>query len=150
MPGVRSFVHTGVVVEDLAATVAFVTALGLECGKPMHVEGEWVDRIVNLPGTRVEAVMARLPDGTDALEVIKFHAPAAGAGVDPAPPNHPGIRHIAFTVDDLHAVVDRLRAGGWETVGEVVDYEGVFLLCYVRGPEGLIFELAEPIRSESA
>jgi catechol 2,3-dioxygenase-like lactoylglutathione lyase family enzyme len=142
--GVSGFVHTGVVVEDLDAVVAFLTALGLDCGRPMMVEGEWVDRIIDLDGTRVEVVMVRLPDGTDALELAKFHTPAAGAPVEPAPPsNRPGIRHIAFAVDDMDATVARVRAAGWDTVGDVVDYEGMYLLCYVRGPEGLIIELAE-------
>jgi catechol 2,3-dioxygenase-like lactoylglutathione lyase family enzyme len=147
--GVSSFVHAGVVVDDLAVVVEFLTSLGLECGEPMTVEGEWLDRIVDLPGARVEIVMARAPDGTGTLELAKFHAPPADADAEPAPPNRPGIRHIAYTVDDLRAVVDRMRTAGWDTVGDVVDYEGDYLLCYVRGPEGLIVELAEPLRSES-
>jgi catechol 2,3-dioxygenase-like lactoylglutathione lyase family enzyme len=150
--GVSRFVHTGVVVEDLAAVVEFLTLLGLRCGEPMIVEGEWVDRIVDLPGVRVEVVMVRLPDGTDTIELAKFHAPTADAdpGAGSAPPNRPGIRHIAYGVDDMRAVVDRVRAAGWDTVGEVVDYAGAYLLCYVRGPEGLIVELAEPMGSTSA
>jgi catechol 2,3-dioxygenase-like lactoylglutathione lyase family enzyme len=143
--GVAGFVHTGVVVEDLAAAVEFFTAIGLECGEPMTIEGEWVDRIIALPDARVEVVMVRLPDGTDTLELVRFHAPVAdgGAGAGPAPANRPGIRHIAYRVDDLHEVVDRVRAAGWGTLGEIVDYQGQFLLCYLRGPEGLIVELAE-------
>ena len=75
--------------------------------------------------------------------MVRFRSPAAGAQ-EPAPAaNRPGLRHVAFTVGDVHAVVERLRAAGWDTVGEIVDYEGMFLLCYVRGPEGLIVELAE-------
>jgi catechol 2,3-dioxygenase-like lactoylglutathione lyase family enzyme len=145
---VSGFVHAGVVVDDLAAAVRFVRLLGFECGDPMTVEGEWVDRIIGLPDARVEAVMVRLPDGSDTLELVKFHAPPAEADGNgaPAPANRLGIRHLAFKVDDLHAVVDRMRAAGWDTVGEIVDYEGIFLLCYLRGPEGLIFELAEPLR----
>src|SRR4051794_27115641 len=123
--GVSSFVHTGVVVDDLAAFVEFFTLLGLDCGRPMIVEGEWVDRIIDLPEARVEAVMVRLPDGTDTLELVKFHAPSgADAGAETAPANRPGIRHIAFKVGDLRAVVEQVRAAGWDTVGEVVDYEG--------------------------
>jgi catechol 2,3-dioxygenase-like lactoylglutathione lyase family enzyme len=111
----------------------------------MTVEGEWAARIVGLPGQRVEAVMVSTPDGTDALELVKFHAPDA-EGEPGGPPNRLGPRHICFQVDDLQAVLDRTRAAGWETTGEVVDYEGLFLMCYLRGPEGLIFELAEPLR----
>jgi hypothetical protein len=97
--GVSSFVHAGVVVDDLAVVVEFLTSLGLECGEPMTVEGEWLDRIVDLPDARVEIVMARAPDGTGTLELAKFHAPPAHADAEPAPPNRPGIRHIAYTVD---------------------------------------------------
>jgi hypothetical protein len=80
--------------------------------------------------------MVRTPDGTDALELVKFHEPPAEADAQPAPPNRRGIRHLAFAVDDMSAVIDRLRTAGWHTVGEIVDYQGMFLLCYVRGPEG--------------
>jgi catechol 2,3-dioxygenase-like lactoylglutathione lyase family enzyme len=87
--------------------------------------------------------MARLPDGSDVFEVVRFDSPSARAQ-GPAPAaNRPGLRHIAFTVDDVGGVVDRLQEAGWETIGELVDYENVYLLCYVRGPEGLIVELAE-------
>jgi catechol 2,3-dioxygenase-like lactoylglutathione lyase family enzyme len=145
--GVTTFVHTGVVVEDLEAAVGFFTALGLDCGKPMLVGGPWVERIIGLPDPQVEVVMVRLPDGTDTLELVRFHAPAATAtDRAPAPANRPGIRHIAYQVDDMHAVVEHMREAGFDTVGEVVDYEGIFLLAYLRGPEGLIIELAEPLR----
>ena len=91
----------------------------------------------------VKTVMARGPDGSDMFEVIRFRSPSAGAQ-EPAPAaNRPGLRHIAFKVDDVRAVVDRIREAGWDTVGEIVDYEKMFLLCYVRGPEGLIVEFAE-------
>lgn len=147
--GVTRFVHTGVVVDDLAAAVVFFTSLGLECGDPFTAGGEWVDRILGLPAVRVEGVIVRLPNGADVLELVRFHEPPAEPDGQPAPPNRHGIRHLAFAVDDLRAVVDRLRAAGWDTVGEIVDYQGMFLLCYVRGPEGLIIELAEPLRSAS-
>jgi catechol 2,3-dioxygenase-like lactoylglutathione lyase family enzyme len=115
----------------------------LHCGEPgVHV-GEWIDRIIGLDNATVEVVMARAPDGGDIFEVVRFRSPAAGAQ-DPAPAaNRPGLRHVAFTVDDVRGVVHRLRAAGWETVGEIVDFENTFLLCYVSGPEGLIVELAE-------
>jgi catechol 2,3-dioxygenase-like lactoylglutathione lyase family enzyme len=106
-------------------------------------DGLWIDRIIDLRDARVEVVMARLPDGTDVFEVIRFHSPSAAAGELAPEANRPGLRHVAFTVDDVRGVVDRVRDAGWETVGEIVSYEDVFLLCYVRGPEGLIVELAE-------
>lgn len=149
--GVTNYVHAGWVVEDLQAAVAFLTTLGLECSKPMTIEGEWIDRIIAVPDARVEIVMASAPDGTGTIELVKFHSPPGEPepGGAQAPPNRTGIRHIAYQVDDLLAVVDRVRAAGWDTVGEVVDYQGQYLLCYLRGPEGLIVELAEPLRSRS-
>ena len=142
-PGVTDFVHIGLVVEDLEETVRFLALLGFDCGEPGVFGGEWIDRIIGLHDVTVETVMARAPDGRDMFEVVRFRSPSAGAH-EPAPAaNRPGLRHVAFKVDDVRGVVDRVRAAGWDTVGEIVDYEGMFLLCYVRGPEGLIVELAE-------
>jgi catechol 2,3-dioxygenase-like lactoylglutathione lyase family enzyme len=141
--GVTDFVHIGLVVEDLDETVRFLSLLGLNCGEPGTFGGEWIDRIIGLENVTVEVVMVRAPDGTDVLEVVRFQSPSASAQ-EPAPAaNRPGLRHIAFKVDDVRGVVERVRAAGWETIGELVDYENTFLLCYVRGPEGLIVELAE-------
>jgi catechol 2,3-dioxygenase-like lactoylglutathione lyase family enzyme len=142
-PGVTDFVHIGLVVEDLDETVRFLGLLGLDCGKPGVFGGAWIDRIIGLENAKVEVVMVRGPDGSDVFEVVRFHSPAASAQEAAPAPNRPGLRHVAFTVDDVRGVVDRVREAGWETVGEIVDYEGMFLLCYVRGPEGLIVELAE-------
>lgn len=141
--GVTRFVHTGVVVDDLDAAVGFFTLLGLDCSGPFTADGDWVGRIIGVPEARVEGVMVRTPDGTDALELVRFHAPPAEPDPQPAPANRRGIRHIAFAVDDIRTTVAQLRSAGWDTIGEIVDYEGLFLLCYVRGPEGLIVELAE-------
>lgn len=141
-PGVTNFVHVGLVVEDLDEAVRFLALLGFDCGEPGVFSGEWIDRIIGLDHVTVEVVMARAPDGSE-MEVVRFHSPSAGAQ-EPAPPaNRPGLRHVAFNVDDVHGVVDRLREAGWETVGEIADFEKTYLLCYVRGPEGLIVELAE-------
>ena len=112
-------------------------------GEPGVFSGEWIDRIIGLEDVTVEVAMARAPDGSDVFEVVRFHWPSAGAGEQAPAANRPGLRHIAFTVDDVRGVVDRVQEAGWETVGEIVDYENTFLLCYVRGPEGLIVELAE-------
>jgi catechol 2,3-dioxygenase-like lactoylglutathione lyase family enzyme len=145
-PGVTSFVHIGLVVEDLDETVRFLTLLGFDCGRPGVFGGEWIDRIIGLENVTVEVVMARGPDGSDIFEVVRFQSPPAGAAQEQAPAaNRPGLRHIAFKVDDVRAVVDRVREAGWDTIGEIVDYESMFLLCYVRGPEGLIVELAERV-----
>jgi catechol 2,3-dioxygenase-like lactoylglutathione lyase family enzyme len=142
-PGVTNFVHVGLVVEDLDETVRFLALLGLECSKPGVFSGEWIDRIIGLENAKVEVVIARGPDGSDVFEVARFLSPSASAQEPAAAANRPGLRHVAFKVDDVRAVVDRVREAGWETVGEIVDFENTFLLCYVRGPEGLIVELAE-------
>jgi catechol 2,3-dioxygenase-like lactoylglutathione lyase family enzyme len=135
-PGVTNFVHIGLVVEDLDETVRFLTLLGFDCGEPGVFGGEWIDRIIGLENVTVETVMARAPDGSDMFEVVRFQSPSAGAQ-EPAPAaNRPGLRHVAFKVDDVRGVVDRVREAGWQTVGEIVDFENTFLLCYVRGRAG--------------
>jgi catechol 2,3-dioxygenase-like lactoylglutathione lyase family enzyme len=130
---VTDFVHIGLVVEDLDETVRFLALLGFDCSKPAVLSGEWIGRIIGLENVTVEVVMARAPDGSDMFEVVRFLAPSAGAQELPPTANRPGLRHVAFKVDDLHGVVERVREGGWETVGEIVDFESTFLLCYVRG-----------------
>jgi catechol 2,3-dioxygenase-like lactoylglutathione lyase family enzyme len=104
-----------------------------------------VDRVVGLEGVRAELAMMETPDGHGRLELVKFHAPSSPSGDRQAPANTPGIRHITFAVDDIDAVVAGLRARGAELVGEVENYEDIYRLCYVRGPEGIIVELAEQI-----
>jgi catechol 2,3-dioxygenase-like lactoylglutathione lyase family enzyme len=143
-PGVTSFVHVGLVVEDLRETVRFLELLGFNCDEPAVYSGEWIDRIIGVQNVTVEVVMVSVPDGSDIFEVVRFRSPPAAAAEQPAPPvTRPGLRHIAFTVEDVRAVVDSVRQAGWDTVGEIVDYESIYLLCYVRGPEGLIVELAQ-------
>jgi catechol 2,3-dioxygenase-like lactoylglutathione lyase family enzyme len=137
--------HVGVVVDDLAAATAFFVDLGLELQGEGSVEGRWVDRIVGLEGVRTEFAFVQTPDGHGRLELITFHAPAGKGGDPHAPANTPGIRHLTFAVDDIDAAVTRVRARGGELIGEVVRYENSYLLCYVRGPEGIIVELAQRI-----
>jgi catechol 2,3-dioxygenase-like lactoylglutathione lyase family enzyme len=137
--------HVGVVVDDLAEAVEFFVALGLEARGGGQVEGRELDRIVGLDGARTDFAFVQTPDGRGRLELIEFHAPAYDGDNGPAPAHAPGIRHLAFAVDDLDAVVARLAARGAELVGEVVRYGNSFRLCYVRGPAGIIVELAEPI-----
>jgi catechol 2,3-dioxygenase-like lactoylglutathione lyase family enzyme len=137
--------HVGIVVDDLAAATAFFVELGLELQGEGVVEGDSVDRIVGLQGVRSELAMMETPDGHGRLELTKFHAPSGRGGDRHAPANTPGIRHVAFAVDDIDAVVAGLRAHGAELVGEVERYEDSYRLCYVRGPEGIIVELAEQI-----
>jgi catechol 2,3-dioxygenase-like lactoylglutathione lyase family enzyme len=138
--------HVGVVVDDLAAAVEFFVELGLELQGEQHgMEGRSVDRIVGLDGVRTDFAFMQTPDGNGRLEVIKFHSPSIQGDDGHAPPNAPGIRHLTFAVEDIHAVLARLQARGAELVGELVNYEDSYWLCYVRGPEGIIVELAEKI-----
>ena len=142
---VRRLEHIGVVVDDLPAATAFFAALGLEVEGEASVEGRLVDRINGLDGVRADIVMLRTPDDSTKLELAKYDAPAYAGRSRPAPPNAPGIRHILFLVDDIEASLAALRAHGGELVGELVNYEDVYWLCYVRGPAGIIVELAEEI-----
>jgi catechol 2,3-dioxygenase-like lactoylglutathione lyase family enzyme len=137
--------HVGIVVEDLAAATEFFVELGLVPQGETSVEGHWVDRIVGLEGVRAEIAMLQSPDGHGRIELAKFHSPSSRVEDRQAPANAPGIRHIAFAVEGIDAVVAGLRARGAELVGEVERYEDRYRLCYVRGPEGIIVELAEEI-----
>ncbi len=135
--------HVGIVVGDLAAAVAFFLALGLELEGEGAVGGEWVDRVIGLDGVRSEIAMLVTPDGHNKVELSRFESPPTPAGDGAAPPDVPGIRHITFQVDDLDATLERLRPHGGELVGTVETYADVYRLCYLRGPEGIIVELAE-------
>jgi catechol 2,3-dioxygenase-like lactoylglutathione lyase family enzyme len=137
--------HVGIVVDDLAAATDFFVALGLVLQGEGPVEGRVVDRIVGLEGVRAEIAMLQAPDGHGRLELSKFHSPPTPGGNRHAPANTPGIRHVAFAVEDIDAAVAGLRARGAELVGELERYEDSYRLCYVRGPEGIIVELAERI-----
>jgi catechol 2,3-dioxygenase-like lactoylglutathione lyase family enzyme len=137
--------NVGIVVDDLKAVIAFFVELGMELEAEMPVEGRWVDRIVGLDGVRNDIAMLRTPDGNSRLELMKFHAPPATTAEPNAPVNTLGIRRIMFAVDDIEEVLARLQARGAELVGEVVQYEDAYRLCYLRGPEGIIVALAEQL-----
>jgi catechol 2,3-dioxygenase-like lactoylglutathione lyase family enzyme len=142
---VQRMEHVGIVVDDLAAATAFFVELGLELTGEMSVGGEQVDRIVGLRDVQNDVAMMQTPDGHGKLELIQFHTPPSPTGDPHAPSNAPGLRHVLFAVDDIDGTITRLRARGAELVGEVVDYGGSYRLCYLRGPEGIIVELAEQI-----
>ena len=135
-----------IVVDDLEAVKAFFTELGMELEGQAAVEGPWVDLIVGLENVRCEIATMRTPDGQGRIELDKFHTPAA-IRVEPenAPVNTLGIRRIMFAVDEIDDVVARLRSHGAELVGELVQYEDQYRLCYIRGPEGIIVALAEKL-----
>ena len=135
-----------IVVDDLEAAKSFFIELGLELEGETQVEGPSVDRLIGLEGVRATLALMRTPDGHGRIELDKFHTPDAirFEPVD-APVNALGIRRIMFAVDDIDAVLARLRTHGAELVGEVVQYEDAYRLCYVRGPEGIMIALAEPL-----
>jgi catechol 2,3-dioxygenase-like lactoylglutathione lyase family enzyme len=133
-----------IVVEDLEAAKAFFVELGMELEGEMPLEGRWVDLVVGLENVRCEIAVMRTPDGHGRVELTRFHAPAAvRAEPKNAPVNTLGIRRIMFAVDDIEDVLARLRAHGAELVGEVTQYQNIYRLCYIRGPEGIIIALAE-------
>jgi catechol 2,3-dioxygenase-like lactoylglutathione lyase family enzyme len=137
--------HVGIVVDDLAAAVEFFTELGLEPRGRGQVEGEWVGRIIALDDVKAELAMLQAPGGGGEIELVKFHSPPAETGDSHAPSNTLGLRHVSFLVEDIDAVVAGLRARSTELMGELVQYENSYRLCYVRGPEGIVVELAEEI-----
>ena len=135
-----------IVVDDLEAAKAFFVELGMELEGQTTVEGPLVDLVVGLENVRSEIAMMRTPDGHGRIELDKFHAPAAvRAEPKNAPVNTLGIRRIMFAVDDIEDVLARLRTHGAELVGEVAQYEDMYRLCYIRGPEGIIIALAEQL-----
>jgi catechol 2,3-dioxygenase-like lactoylglutathione lyase family enzyme len=133
-----------IVVEDIEAAKAFFMELGMEVEGETQVEGPWVDSTVGLKGVRADIAMMRTPDGHSRVELSRFHTPpAVRAEPESAPANALGIRRIMFAVDDVDDVVARLRGHGGELVGEIAQYEDIYRLCFVRGPEGIMIGLAE-------
>lgn len=144
---VRRMDNVGIVVEDLDAMVAFFVDLGLELEGRMTVEGPWVDGTIGLQDARCDIAMLRTPDGHSRLELSRFqHPPLIRRMPEPAPVNTPGYLRVMFAVDDLDAVLERIAGHGATLVGEVVRFEDVYRLCYVRGPEGLLVGLAQELR----
>ena len=137
--------HVGIIVNDLPAVKAFFLDLGFEVQGEGEVEGEWVDRVVALDNVKGAFAMMRMPGGESTIELVQFLSPAAEGDMHPHPANTLGIRHIAIAVDDIDAALARLREHGAEPFNEVQQYEDMYKLCYVRGPEGIIIELAEQI-----
>jgi catechol 2,3-dioxygenase-like lactoylglutathione lyase family enzyme len=138
-----------IVVEDLDAAIVFFTELGMELEGRAELEGEWVDRVIGIDGARDEIATLRTPDGNSRLELTQFHTPAAvGPNPKDLPVNALGYRRIMFAVNDLDDTLARLRAHGAELVRDVVEYEGVYRLCFIHGPSGIIIGLAEPLTGE--
>ena len=137
--------NVGIVVESLEAAIAFFDELGLELEGRTTVEGEWAGRVTGLGDQRVEIAMMRTPDGHSRLELSRFLTPPALEDHRNAPVNALGYLRVMFAVDDIDDTLARLRKHGAQLVGEVVQYEDVYRLCYIRGPEGLLIGLAEQI-----
>jgi catechol 2,3-dioxygenase-like lactoylglutathione lyase family enzyme len=137
--------HVGLVVVDLRAAIEFFLELGLELQAEWLAEGESVDRIVGLEGVRADVAMLRTPGGGTKLELSQFHSPPHAGGDGNPASNAPGIRHITFEVDDIEDVLARLQARGAELVGELERAGDTYRLCYLRGPDGIIVELAEKV-----
>ena len=138
--------HISVVVDDLAAAIAFFIALGMTLEGETPIEGAWVDRVNGLENVQVDIVMMQTPDGHGKLELTKFRNPKV-VQIEPAiaPPNALGLRSVMFTVESVDESVARLRASGAELIGEVAQYEDKYRLCYMRGPAGIIVALAEEL-----
>lgn len=145
MTHVRRFDHVAITVADLDAMTAFFQTLGLEVEGRTFVEGEFIDTVIGIPDSRSEIVMLRPPDGGTGVELSSFVRPEPLPGSANAPANELGLRSIAFEVDDLRATVDRVAADGYGLVGGIGEYEGVWLMAYVRGPEGILVALAQQV-----
>jgi catechol 2,3-dioxygenase-like lactoylglutathione lyase family enzyme len=142
---VKRMDNVGIVVEALDAAIAFFTELGLELEGRATIEGEWSGRVTGLRDQHVEVAMMRTPDGHGRLELSRFVAPPVAADHRRAPVNALGYLRVMFAVEDLDDTLERLRKHGAELVDEVVQYEDVYRLCYIRGPEGILIGLAEEL-----
>jgi catechol 2,3-dioxygenase-like lactoylglutathione lyase family enzyme len=141
--------NVGIVVESLDAAIVFFTELGLKLQGRAMIEGEWAGRVTGLGNQRVEIAMLVTPDGHSRLELSRFLAPPVVADHRNAPVNALGYLRVMFAVDDLDTTLERLRRHGAQLVGEVVQYEEAYRLCYIRGPEGLLIGLAEELKSNA-
>jgi len=142
---VKRMDNVGIVVEDLHAAVEFFSELGLELEGRAPIEGDWADGVTGLRGMRVEIAMMRTPDGHSRLELSRFLAPPVVADHRGAPVNALGYLRVMFTADDIDDTLARLAKRGAEVVGEVVQYQDIYRLCYIRGPERILIGLAQEL-----
>lgn len=143
---VRKIDHAGIVVNDLAAAKAFFLEFGLELRGEGTAEGEWVDNVIGLHDAKVAYAMMGPPNGETNIELIQFYRPNNEQDVHPSVVNAVGIRHLAFLVEDIEAIVTKLEKHGAELVGKIQNYENVYKLCYMRGPDGIVLEIAEQLK----
>jgi catechol 2,3-dioxygenase-like lactoylglutathione lyase family enzyme len=142
--------NIGIVVADLDAAIEFFTDLGLTLEGRAPIEGDWADGVTGLQGMRVEIAMMRTPDGYSRLEISRFLAPPVVADHRTAPVNSLGYLRVMFTVEDVDDTLARLSKRGAELVGQVVQYQDVYRLCYIRGPEGILIGLAQELKPQPA
>jgi len=142
--------NVGIVVDDIDAAIAFFTELGLELEGRAPVEGDWADGVTGLRNMRVEIAMMRTPDGHGRLELSRFLAPSVVADHRSAPVNALGYLRVMFTVDDIDDTLTRLGTRGAKLVGDVVQYEDMYRLCYIRGPEGILIGLAQQLGQQTS
>ena len=147
---VKRMDNVGIVVEDLDAAIEFYTELGLALEGRMPIEGDWAGRVTGVRGQRVEIAMMRTPDGHGRIELSRFDAPAIASDHRTAPVNSLGYLRVMFAVSDLDDTLTRLGRLGATVVDEVVDYEGVYRLCYLRGPEGILIGLAQQLGQQTS
>ncbi|MEW5927727.1 MAG: VOC family protein [Gemmatimonadota bacterium] len=148
--GVKRMDNVGIVVEDLDAAIEFFSELGLQLEGRAPIEGEWAGRVTGLGHQRVEIAMLRTPDGHSRLELSRFLAPPVAADHRTGPVNALGYLRVMFTVDDIDGTLARLREHGAALVGEVVQYQNVYRLCYIRGPEGILIGLAQELGQQNS
>ena len=143
MAQIKHFDHVGITVSDLDAAVDFFTALGLEPQGRQHIEGEFIDTVTGIPGSRTEIAMLAPPGGGTCVELSSFERPDHLAGSPDAMANELGLRSVAFEVDDIRAAVDQLAATGYGLIGGIGEWENAWAMAYVRGPDGITVALAE-------
>jgi len=146
---VKRMDNVGIVVEDLNAAIGFFTELGLTLEGRMPIEDEWAGRVTGVRGQRVEIAMLRTPDGHSRLELSRFDAPAMASDHRTAPVNSLGYLRVMFAVEDLDDTLARLGKLGASVVDEVVNYQDIYRLCYIRGPEGILIGLAQELRPQA-
>jgi catechol 2,3-dioxygenase-like lactoylglutathione lyase family enzyme len=142
--------NVGIVVEDLDAAILFFTELGLVLEGRMPIEGDWAGRVTGVRGQRVEIAMMRTPDGHSRIELSRFDAPSIVSDHRMAPVNSLGYLRVMFTVEDIDDTLARLKRLGASVVDEVVDYQGIYRLCYIRGPEGILIGIAQELSPKGA
>ncbi|MGJ7568297.1 VOC family protein [Variovorax sp. GB1R11] len=147
---VKRMDNIGIVVDDIDAAIEFFIELGLELEGRAPVEGDWADGVTGLNGMRVEIAMMRTPDGHGRLELSRFLAPHVVADHRSAPVNALGYLRVMFTVEDIDDTLARLSGRGAKLVGEVVQYQDMYRLCYIRGPEGILIGLAQQLGQQTS